>query len=163
MAHVDSRLQPLFAAMNEAGYDWIVGEILDAIRQGRPRLAIGDELEKVRTKIDSQDETPESEVIEFEVVETIDGDDQIDLVVDLIRARFEALALMLNESKKCLKIISSSSQPPLPEPKLAFQVEGENRWITSTTSTELSERVGKLVSEVNDWAKSVRKTVGDPQ
>jgi len=163
MAQVDSRLQPLFAAMNAAGYDWIVSEILDVIRQGRSKIAIESDLENVRAKIDQQDEAPESISEEIDVTEMLGGDDQIDLVVGLIKARFDSLAPMLNESKERLGIISARSEAHSSEPKLVFQIDGENRFVTPHAIAELSENVEKLNNGVSDWAKSVRTIIGDVQ
>ena len=59
MALVDRRLQPLFAVLIEAGYDWLVTETIEVIRQGRQRMADESELARVRAKIENKDESPE--------------------------------------------------------------------------------------------------------
>jgi hypothetical protein len=163
MAHIDPRLQPLFGLMNEAGYDWIVSEILDGLRQGRPRLASQSELESVRVKIGQRDETPEEFTAEPEFYESIVGDNQIDFVVDLVRGRFESIAGMLNEASKNLHSISAHSDSPAPEPRIAFQVEGEIRYIDSPAITELSDHIDRLSGSISAWAASVRTTTGDAQ
>jgi hypothetical protein len=163
MAQIDSRLQPLFAVLNDSGYDWIVIEILDSLRQGRPRLVGKSELEGVRAKIDQQDETPENVPAESEFVESLVGDDQIDFVVKLVRGRFENIVGMLDEASKNLRLISMSSERPEAEPKIAFQVDDEIRFITSEATAELSEDINRLNENISAWAASVRATTGDSQ
>jgi hypothetical protein len=163
MAQIDSRLQPLLAVMNDAGYNWIVGEILDGLGQGRPRSATDNELESVRAKIDQQDENPESVPTGSEFVQLIDGDDQIDFVVKLVKERFQNVPAMLDEARKNLRAISVSSGSSMDEPEIAFQVDDEIRPITSETTAELSEHIGRLNDSILVWAASVRSTTGDAQ
>ncbi len=163
MAQIDFRLQPLFAVLNEAGYDWIVSEILDTLRQGRPRLASESELESVRAKIDQQDESAEKISPVLEVEEPIIGDDQIDFVIELVKGRFENVTEMLDESMKNLRFIKMHSGMPAAEPKIAFQVDEEVRSITLEATTELSRSIDRLNEAIESWAASVRTTTGDMQ
>jgi hypothetical protein len=162
MIQIDSRLQPLFVVMNDAGFDWIVSEILESLRQGHPRLASKNELESIRAKIDHHDETPEDVPADSEFVEPIVGDDQIDFVVNLVRGRFEEITGMLEEASKNLRLISATSESPAAEPKIAFQVDDEIRFITSKDTADLSEHINRLNANISAWAESVR-TTGDPQ
>jgi hypothetical protein len=162
MAQIDSRLQPLFGVLNEAGYDWIVSEILDGLRQGRPRLATQAELEDVRSKIDQQGEIPGDASPEVDS-EPINGDDQITFVVELVRGHFEHIKAMLDESGESLRSISASSDPPGVEPQLAFKVGDEIRPITSQAATELAQHIKDVAVSMSAWADSMRPKPSDTQ
>lgn len=161
MAIIDPRLQPLLAAMNEAGYDWLVSEVLDTLRQGRPRLATKGELESVRAKINEQDDTPEEITLDPDSSEPVVGDNQIDFVVDLVKGRFENVSAMINQSTKNLFLISMRSKLSAAEPKIAFQVDDEIRLIDPGTTAELLNNLNRLNESMDAWAASVRGTDGD--
>jgi hypothetical protein len=162
MAEIDPRLQELFAAMSNAGYDWIVSEILDGLRQGRTSLVTQAELEIVRSRIDQQIESPGDPAPEVDY-EPIKGDDQITFAVDLVTGRFRHIKAMLDETEKNLKLISAKSDPPRAKPQLAFKVGDEVRPITSQVATELAQHIEGLTESISGWADSVRSKPSDQQ
>jgi hypothetical protein len=164
MAQIDSRLQPLLAVLNEAGYDWIVSEILEALSQGRPRLASEEELRAVRAKIETQDDSPEEDTSgDSDTEESLLGDDQISVAVKLVTSRFENMATMLSAARKNLHLIAMHSEPSRPEPSIAFQIDSETRPIASGAAREFSEQVASLNASIESWYHSVRSQTGEAQ
>ena len=162
MAQINPRLQELFEVMSNAGYDWIVSEILDGLRQGRSRLATQAELEGVRFRMDQQVEIPGDASSEVDS-EPINGDDQITFAVELVTGRFEHIKAMLDEAEKNLRSISADSVSLKDEPQLAFRVGEETRLITSQVATELAQHIERLGVSMSRWAGSVRRKASDTQ
>jgi hypothetical protein len=160
MALIDQRLQPLFAVLSEAGYDWIVTEILAAIRQGHARLATENELQYVRKKIDRQDDTGESLEEELDAPEPILGDEQIDLAIKLVTGRFLNVNAMLDETRKNLRYMSGNLAVG---PNIAFQIDGETRSVALGDMFELSQQIARLNASLKAWSDSVRTPTGDAQ
>ena len=163
MAQVDSRLQPLFAALNEAGFDWLVSEIIDLIDEGRPSLATEHDLASARAKVSLQSETPGEIAIESEDIETFLGDEQVRLAADLLEARFESLAQMLKESEDSLGTIARRRKSLLAVPAPAFLVSDEVRTISPQMIIQLSNDIGNLIDALQSWVSSVASTDGGEQ
>jgi hypothetical protein len=156
MALVDRRLQPLFAVLIEAGYDWLVTETIEVIRQGRQRMADESELARVRAKIENKDESPESVQVELETLQPIEGDEQISFAVNLIKARFESIAKMIYLSQRNLDTIARHRADPRALPGLTFLVDDEKRSITPGDIEKMSGDIRELVTQLDDWAQSTR-------